>query len=79
MMSKRLLLFAGTTVVHSWGEVAGIEWSPGTWMVEYGRGFVPSTLGFALSDTIFGTTDYYNLYKIIRIYLIAMLSEVNIL
>lgn len=66
-------------MVHSWGEVGGVEWSPGTWMVEYGRGFIPSTLGFALSDTIFGTLDFYNMYKIIRIYVIAMLSEAGIL
>ena len=75
-----ILYYTGTTVLHSWGEVAGVEWSPDTWMVEYGRGFVPSTILFALSDVIFGgSLDYYNCYKIIRIYVIAMLSEAGIL
>lgn len=72
-------MFTGSTVFHSWGEVTGVEWSAGTWMVEYGRGFIPSTLGFALSDTIFGALDFYNVYKLIRIYIIALLSEAHIL
>jgi len=67
-----VLHYTGHTVVHSWGEVTGVEWTPGTWMVEYGRGFVPSTLGFALSDTIFGTLDFYTLYKTFRIYTIGL-------
>jgi len=62
----------GHMVVHSWGEVTGVEWTPGTWMVEYGRGFVPSTLGFALSNTIFGTLDFYTLYKTFRMYTIGL-------
>lgn len=41
-----------------------MDWIPGTWVVEYGRGIsVPSML-FCIADTLTGTTDVYNLYKI---------------
>ena len=59
--------------METFGEVVGMEWSPGTWIVEYGQGFIPSTLWFGLSDTIFGTTDFYSLYKMMRVYIIAMM------
>ncbi|EDV23543.1 Sigma non-opioid intracellular receptor 1 [Trichoplax sp. H2] len=65
----------GTTVIHEIGEVTAVQWSPNTWMVEYGRGFIPSTLGFALSDTIFGTQDFVLLFRILRIYARAITQE----
>lgn len=65
----------GDTIQHLVGEAAAVQWSQGTWMVEYGRGFVPSTLGFALSDTFFSTQDFYVLYRIIRIYIISLSQE----
>ena len=58
------------------GEVTAIQLPAGTWMVEYGRGFIPSTIGFALSDTIFGTQDFYILYRTIRIYIVALVQEI---
>lgn len=68
----------GDTIVHGVGEATAIHWQAGTWMVEYGRGFIPSTLGFALSDTIFGTQDFYVLYRTIRIYIVALVQEILI-
>ena len=62
-------------MLHLVGEATAVQWSGGTWMVEYGRGFVPSTLGFALSDTLFSTQDFYTLYRIVRIYVIAIVQE----
>ena len=44
-------------------------------MVEYGRGFIPSTLGFALADTIFSTTDFLTLIYILNVYTKALLLE----
>ena len=44
-------------------------------MLEYGRGFIPSTLPFALADTVFSTTDFVNLAKIFRIYGVALWLE----
>ena len=66
----------GDTVLHAIGEVAAVQWHADTWMVEYGRGFIPSTLGFALSDTVFSTQDFYLLYKIIRTYTVALVQEI---
>uniref|UniRef100_A0A1I8I0U8 Sigma non-opioid intracellular receptor 1 n=1 Tax=Macrostomum lignano TaxID=282301 RepID=A0A1I8I0U8_9PLAT len=42
---------AGDTVYHTWGEATAVQWSGGTWMVEYGRGLLPTTLPFALADS----------------------------
>ena len=65
----------GDTLLHQVGEAAAIPWSSGTWMVEYGRCFIPSTLGFALSETVLCTQDLYLLYRTLRIYTVALLQE----
>lgn len=65
----------GDFVYHGPGEVTGVQWTSGTIMVEYGRGLIPSTLVFALADTVFGTTDLYVLYDTIKIYCIALGRE----
>ena len=66
----------GETVYHCVGEATAMEWPANLWLVEYGRGFVPSTLGFALSDNVFGTQDFYLLYKTFRVYTIALIQEI---
>lgn len=65
----------GDTLVHFSGEVTAVQWTAGTWMVEYGRGFIPSTLGFALSDTVFSTQDFYTAFKLVKVYSKALLQE----
>ena len=65
----------GDTVYHGMGETAAVQWTGGTWMVEYGRGFVPSTLFFALADNVFGTTDLYLLYSTLKLYSVAVVQE----
>ncbi|XP_052083654.1 sigma non-opioid intracellular receptor 1-like [Mytilus californianus] len=67
----------GDTVYHEWGEVTAVQWEGGTWMVEYARGFIPSTLGFALADTLFSTTDFVNLFYIMRVYTKALILEAS--
>ena len=44
-------------------------------MVEYGRGFIPSTMGFALADTLFSTQDFLTMFYTFRIYIKAMMQE----
>ena len=61
--------------MHGVGEAAAVQWSSGTWMVEYGRGVIPSTLGFALADTMFSTLDPLTLLHTARIYCKALLLE----
>lgn len=65
----------GDLVLHGCGEVAAVQFSAGTWMVEYGRGFVPSTLGFALWDSIFSTLDFVSASKLITVYAKALAHE----
>ena len=66
----------GDTIFHGSGEVTGVQWTSGTLMVEYGRGLIPTTLLFALADTIFSTTDYYLLYEILKLYSKAIGGEI---
>ena len=66
----------GDTVLHQVGETTAVQWTAPFWAVEYGRGFIPSTLGFAFADTIFSTQDLYLLYRIIRIYSISLVQEI---
>ncbi|XP_014669098.1 PREDICTED: sigma non-opioid intracellular receptor 1-like [Priapulus caudatus] len=65
----------GDTVRHVMGEAAAVHWTANTWMLEYGRGLIPTTLPFALSDTLFGTQDFVTLYRTLRIYCKALWQE----
>ncbi|XP_015195733.1 sigma non-opioid intracellular receptor 1 isoform X1 [Lepisosteus oculatus] len=75
--TKSEVYYPGDTIVHVVGEAASVQWSAGTWMVEYGRGFIPSTLGFALADTVFSTQDFLTLFYTVRVYIKGMLLETN--
>ncbi|XP_051540792.1 sigma non-opioid intracellular receptor 1-like [Myxocyprinus asiaticus] len=75
--TKSETYYPGDTIVHAVGEATSVQWSAGTWMVEYGRGFIPSTLGFALADTVFSTQDFVTLFYIVRVYLKSMLLEAS--
>ncbi|XP_072514854.1 sigma non-opioid intracellular receptor 1 [Salminus brasiliensis] len=75
--TKSETYYPGDTIVHAVGEATSVQWTAGTWMVEYGRGFIPSTLGFALADTVFSTQDFLTLYYSIRVYVKGMLLEAN--
>ena len=66
----------GHMVFHGVGETAAIQWTAPFWAVEYGRGFIPSAMGFALSDTIFSSQDFYVLYRTLRIYTVALFQEI---
>ena len=65
-------------MTHLWQEATGIHLEGGTWMFEYGRGFIPSALPFAIGDQVFGTVDYYNIYKIFKVYTIAIVQEMSL-
>lgn len=54
-----------------------MQWSAGTWMVEYGRGFIPSTLPFAVADTVFSTQDFLTLFYTVRAYTKGLLLEAS--
>ena len=65
----------GDTVLHNVGESAAVQWTAPFWAVEYGHGFIPSAIGFALADSIFSTQDIYVIYRTFRIYVISLVRE----
>nr|7W2B_A Chain A, Sigma non-opioid intracellular receptor 1 [Xenopus laevis]7W2B_B Chain B, Sigma non-opioid intracellular receptor 1 [Xenopus laevis]7W2B_C Chain C, Sigma non-opioid intracellular receptor 1 [Xenopus laevis]7W2B_D Chain D, Sigma non-opioid intracellular receptor 1 [Xenopus laevis]7W2B_E Chain E, Sigma non-opioid intracellular receptor 1 [Xenopus laevis]7W2B_F Chain F, Sigma non-opioid intracellular receptor 1 [Xenopus laevis]7W2B_G Chain G, Sigma non-opioid intracellular receptor 1 len=75
--TKSEIFYPGDTIVHEVGEATSVQWSSGTWMVEYGRGFIPSTLAFALADTIFSTQDFLTLFYTVKVYSKALLLEAS--
>lgn len=75
--TKSEMYYPGDTIVHPVGAATSVQWSAGTWMVEYGRGFIPSALGFALADTVFGTQDFVTLFNTLRVYAKGLLLEAN--
>ena len=66
---------AGATVTHSYGEASGVEFAAGTWIVETGRGLLPTTLPFALADSLFSTLDWYSVLKLLRVYSKAIVHD----
>ncbi|XP_016097826.1 sigma non-opioid intracellular receptor 1-like, partial [Sinocyclocheilus grahami] len=75
--TKSETYYPGDTIVHAVGEATSVQWSAGTWMVEYGRGFIPSTLGFSLADTVFSTQDFLTLFYTVRVYMKSMILEAS--
>ncbi|MEE6511163.1 hypothetical protein FKM82_017624 [Ascaphus truei] len=75
--TKSEIFYPGDTILHNFGEATSVQWSSGTWMVEYGRGFIPSTLGFALADTIFSTQDFVTMFYTVRVYTKGLLLETS--
>lgn len=74
---ERNVFGPGETVFHAVGEATAVSWKSGTWMVEYGRGFMPSTLFFALADSFFSTTDFITVFYFLRAYMKCLLLEVG--
>jgi len=58
-----------------WGTTFGMDWKAGTWVVEYGRGISVPTLMACSVDTLTGTTDVYNLYKLTMLWGKAIINE----
>ncbi|XP_055335638.1 sigma non-opioid intracellular receptor 1-like [Paramacrobiotus metropolitanus] len=56
---------AGTTVYHPWLTSAGVRFGANSWFLEYGRGFVPSSIFFASADVLFSTHDFVAWWEMI--------------
>ncbi|NXK01283.1 SGMR1 protein, partial [Corythaixoides concolor] len=72
------IYYPGDTIVHQAGEATSVQWSAGTWMVEYSWGFIPSTLAVNLADTLFSAQDFVTLFYTLRIYAKGLLLEVSV-
>lgn len=77
--TKSEIYYPGDTIVHGAGDATSVQWTAGTWMVEYGRGLIPSALGFALSDTVFSTQDFITMFYTLRVYMKGLLLEAGTL
>ncbi|KFQ90648.1 Sigma non-opioid intracellular receptor 1, partial [Nipponia nippon] len=75
--TTRSEIYCGGTIVHQAGEATLVLWSAGTWMVEYGQGFIPSMLAFTLADTLFSTQDFVTLFYTLHVYAKGLLLEAN--
>jgi len=49
--------------------------TPGSWMLEYGRGFIPASLPFALGDALFSCVDPITIGKTLWIYAKLVVKE----
>ncbi|XP_072717013.1 sigma non-opioid intracellular receptor 1-like, partial [Ciconia boyciana] len=75
--TTRSEIYCGDTIVHQAGEATLVQRSTGTWMVQYGRGFIPSMLTFTLADTLFSTQDFVTLFYTLHVYAKGLLLEAN--
>ena len=62
---------------HPMGEVMGVNLAADTWTVRYGRGFIPSTMSFAMADTLFSTQDFITMFYTMRIYVKSLALEAS--
>ncbi|XP_030422310.1 sigma non-opioid intracellular receptor 1-like [Gopherus evgoodei] len=69
------IYYPGDIIVQKSGEAMAVQWSAGTWMVEYSSGFIPPSLVFVLADTIFSTQDIVTFFYTLRVYAKALLLE----
>jgi C-8 sterol isomerase len=49
-------------------QVKGWRAPDGLWLLEYGRGPIPTALPLALADAMFSAMDWYTIWKTLRIY-----------
>lgn len=58
----------GDTVPHPPWSATGVCWTGGTWMVEYARGAIPTTMPFAFADGLLSAQDIWSLGKSVLVY-----------
>ena len=57
------------------GKAKGFKLTPGSWMLEYGRGIIPASLPFALAYALFGCFDLATIFKTLWIYSKMVIKE----
>ena len=66
--TEAIITRPGEHAVLRLGRSKGFRLADDTWMLEYGRGLVPSSLPTALSDTLIGALDVATVLKTFRVY-----------
>jgi C-8 sterol isomerase len=64
----RIVTLPGDYVVLKWGRVKGFRLPDAAWMLEYGRGVIPASLPFALSDALISCLDFPTIGKTMWLY-----------
>ena len=57
------------------GKAKGFKLTPGSWMLEYGRGIIPASLPFALAYAFFTCFDLRTIFKTLWIYTKMVVKE----
>jgi len=58
----------GDTIIHERFAATGVQWTSGTWMLEHGLGFIPTTLPFAMGDTLLSAQDFHAAFRMLVVY-----------
>jgi hypothetical protein len=67
-VAERVVHKAGERAYLAPDQIKGFGISAGCWMLEYGRGVIPTTLPFALADSLFSMMDVKTIWKTLRRY-----------
>jgi C-8 sterol isomerase len=65
---QRLVHRAGDRYCLAPGRSQGLAIQDHAWVLEYGRGFIPSLLPFGLADSLFSTLDFRTIYRSLSLY-----------
>lgn len=65
---ERLVTRPGEMALLRRGEVKGFKLAEDTWMLEYGRGVIPASLPFAISDALISCLDWRTVLKTFWVY-----------
>ena len=67
----------GDSFTHYSGTTGSLSWGANTWVLEYGRGFVPMSFPSTLADMTFTSFDVIGIFKMCRGFAVAMYYELK--
>lgn len=65
---QRIVHRAGDRYYLAPGHAQGLAIQDHAWVLEYGRGFIPSLVPFGLADSLFSTLDFRTVYRCLSVY-----------
>jgi C-8 sterol isomerase len=67
-VGERIISRPGDHAILRVDQTKGFKLPEGAWMLEYGRGAIPTALPLALADALLSCGDFYTVYKTLQIY-----------
>mgnify|MGYP002777727828 CR=1 FL=1 len=64
----RIVSRPGDDTLLAPGHVKGVRLQPETWLLEYGRGAIPTCLPMALGDSVFSALDGTTILRTVKVY-----------